>query len=208
MVWDRRELRERSPNPVGIFAGHTDGITHIDAKGDGRYLISNSKDQTIKLWDMRKFASKDSVRECKRIVASTNWDYRWEVAPRRSRRLTQISGDPSIMTYRGHSVLQTLIRARFSPAHSTGQKYIYTGCATGNVVIYDVVTGKIVSKLKGHKQCVRDISWHPYQQTIISSSWDLSVGRWQFRRSSDKKDFCGGKPKKRRTTTAGRWSVS
>ena len=33
-------------------------------QGDGRYLISNSKDQTIKLWDMRKFASKDSVRVC------------------------------------------------------------------------------------------------------------------------------------------------
>lgn len=33
--------------------GHTDGMTHLDPKGDGRYLISNCKDQTIKLWDMR-----------------------------------------------------------------------------------------------------------------------------------------------------------
>ena len=38
-----------------------------------------------------------------------------------ARRLTHISDDPSVMTYRGHSVLQTLVRAKFSPPHNTGQ---------------------------------------------------------------------------------------
>lgn len=32
------------------------------------------------------------------------------------------------MTYRGHSVLQTLIRARFSPAHNTGQVNWFAEC--------------------------------------------------------------------------------
>jgi WD repeat-containing protein 23 len=35
------------------------------------------------------------------------------------------------MTYRGHSVLHTLVRAHFSPEHTTGQRFIYTGCARG-----------------------------------------------------------------------------
>ena len=35
------------------FPGHVDGIAFLDPKGDGRHLISNSKDQTIKLWDIR-----------------------------------------------------------------------------------------------------------------------------------------------------------
>lgn len=39
--------------------------------------------------------------------------------------------DMSIMTYRGHKVFQTLIRAGFSPAETTGQKYIYTGSYDG-----------------------------------------------------------------------------
>ena len=52
---------------------------------------------------------------------------------RRDRRLL-VRHDTSVMTYRGHTVLQTLIRCRFSPAHTTGQRYIYTGCATGSVV--------------------------------------------------------------------------
>eukprot|EP00794_Sanderia_malayensis_P019187 gene19187-21109_t len=197
MVWDRRNLKESHPKPVGVFAGHTDGITYIDAKGDGRYLLSNSKDQTIKLWDMRRFADKDSVRECRKVVSSTTWDYRWESAPRRSRRLTCINGDPSIMTYRGHSVLQTLIRARFSPSHTTEQKYIYAGCASGNIVVYDVITGHIAAKLKGHKQCVRDVSWHPYEQSIMSSSWDCTVGKWQFSRSSEEDNELHNSKRKR-----------
>lgn len=48
------------------------------------------------------------------------------------------------MTYRGHGVLHTLIRCRFSPTHSTGQKFIYSGCSTGKVVGKDCVrTGSL-----------------------------------------------------------------
>lgn len=45
-----------------------------------------------------------------------------------------LDGDTSVMTYRGHSVLHTLIRCHFSPEFTTGQRYVYTGCALGNVI--------------------------------------------------------------------------
>ena len=39
------------------------------------------------------------------------------------------------------------------------------------VSVYDLLTGKVVKSLDGcHRSCVRDISWHPYNNTIISSS--------------------------------------
>ncbi|KAL6953271.1 L14B protein [Sarracenia purpurea var. burkii] len=50
-VWDRRCLKAKA-NPVGILMGHVEGITYLDSRGDGRYFISNGKDQTIKLWDI------------------------------------------------------------------------------------------------------------------------------------------------------------
>ena len=86
----------------------------------------------------------------------------------------RLEGDTSLMTYMGHSVLQTLIRCRFSPSFSTGQRYIYTGCSTGRVVVYDALTGKIVKTLSGHRGCVRDISWHPYETNIMSTSVSFS----------------------------------
>ena len=36
------------------------------------------------------------------------------------------------------------LRCHFSPMANTGQKFIYTGCAKGRVVIYDMLTGKEV----------------------------------------------------------------
>ena len=36
--------------------------------------------------------------------------------------------------------------------------------------VYDSLTGEVVRRLQGHKSCVRDVSWHPYQPEILSSS--------------------------------------
>jgi len=181
-IWDRRSLRESSDGnsqPVGEMAGHVDGIAYLSSKGDGRYLISNSKDQSIKLWDLRKFSDKTTVQNGIKAVLGQRWDYRWQRVPKYvARSRGQIDGDSSVMTYTGHTVLQTLIRCHFSPMNNTGQKYIYTGCANGRVIIYDLHTGDIVSELTGHQACVRDVSWHGDQLNLVSSSWDGTVVRW------------------------------
>lgn len=82
--------------PVGTFAGHRDGVTFIDSRGDDRYLLTNSKDQTIKLWDMRCFASDEAIvrmvsarnaiqfpvqEATKNAVRGQKWDYRWQCCP-------------------------------------------------------------------------------------------------------------------------------
>lgn len=165
-VWDRRSLREDNPQPCGVLAGHMGGITYVDPRGDGRHLITNSKDQTIKLWDARVFSSKEAQEEASLLVtvANNSWDYRWQNVPKKCElaklifrifffisfvisRFTNgmfnytvlyprkpLDGDSSVMTYRGHIVVQTLIRCHFSPPATTGQRYIYTGCGTGQVI--------------------------------------------------------------------------
>lgn len=54
--------------------------------------------------------------------------------------------------------------------------------------MYDLLSGHIVKKLTNHKACVRDVSWHPFEEKIVSSSvrlqelggalhvWDLDLG--------------------------------
>lgn len=54
--------------------------------------------------------------------------------------------DCSVMTYRGHSVLRTLIRCHFSPVESTGQRYIYSGSADGLIHIWSL-DGQVVQVL-------------------------------------------------------------
>ncbi|XP_059311942.1 LEC14B homolog [Lycium ferocissimum] len=88
--------------------------------------------------------------------------------------------DLSLSTYKGHSVLRTLIRCYFSPAHSTGQKFIYTGSSDSSVYIYDVVSEAQVAKLDYHQEPVRDCNWHPYHPMLVSSTWDGISANWEF----------------------------
>lgn len=174
-VWDRRMITNNNCRAVGMFAGHRDGITYIDSRGDQRYLISNSKDQTIKLWDMRRY-SKHTVDQL------PSWDYRIHRLNESERSSTSLlEGDTSVMTYQGHSIRKTLIRCRFSPRVTTGQRYIYTGDVRGRLIIYDLLTGKIVHNARGHTGCVRDVNWHPYSSNIITSSWDGKLCQWNYK---------------------------
>lgn len=134
-------------------------------------------------------------------VSRQAWDYRWQSVPRDKKRVGKIAGDSSIMSYRGgHTVQHTLIRAYFSPAHTTAQRfcqtplsfstcwdwrdellrYIYTGCARGGCVIYDVASGEMVRRLEGHNSCVRDVSWHPDAPELVTSSWDGLTAAWTY----------------------------
>ncbi len=73
---------------------------------------------------------------------------------------------------------QTLIRAYFSPAATTGQRFIYSGSYDGSVYIYDLVTGQQVRRLQYHSNLVRDCSWHPHRPELATVSWDGSVVQW------------------------------
>jgi WD repeat-containing protein 23 len=57
---------------------------------DTRYLISNSKDQSIKLWDMRRFANESAIEKSRDLAKTINngWDYRYEYYERRRKNLS------------------------------------------------------------------------------------------------------------------------
>lgn len=133
-VWDRRSMS--AAREAGVFVGHMEGITFISPKGDGRYLMSNGKDQTMKLWDIRKLTSRDQWDNSQQIDYSCGFDYRHQEYP--GPKCEKRPDDCSVMTYRGHSVLKTLIRCGFSPISSTGQQYLYSGSDCGRVFIWNL----------------------------------------------------------------------
>ncbi|KAH9824997.1 WD40-repeat-containing domain protein [Melampsora americana] len=134
-IWDRRSLQ--NAQPAGVLVGHTEGLTFVSAKGDGRYIVSNGKDQGAKLWDLRKMISGEKFDEMDKLdVSIRGWDYRHGVYDRP--RYREHPDDCSVMTYRGHSVLQTLIRVHFSPPNTTGQRYIASGSSDGFVHIWNL----------------------------------------------------------------------
>ncbi|KAK2461516.1 hypothetical protein APHAL10511_005979 [Amanita phalloides] len=194
-VWDRRSLGS-SPRPSGVLIGHTEGLTSVSAKGDGRYVISNGKDQALRLWDLRKMRSTKEFNSVKRdSYGVPDFDYRYSA--RSGPKYSAHPSDCSVMTYRGHSVMKTLIRCHFSPAETTGCQYIYSGSADGRIHIWSL-DGTIVQILDRAKTlpisfdpegpefgidrgtrtsaCVRDVSWHTQEPVLMSAAWEGRYG--------------------------------
>jgi len=190
-VWDRRDLRDS--REAGAFVGHIEGITYIDSKNDGRYILSNGKDQSMKLWDCRKMMSSARFRELD-ITREATFDYRW--GSFRESDWHQDPNDNSVVTFRGHKVLRTLIRCHFSPPNSTNSRYVYSGSQDGKVYIWNMdatlrETVDVREATMGtrpnvrrprvniwvtdedadpHETCVRDASWHPNAPMIVGES--------------------------------------
>ncbi|KAI9825987.1 MAG: hypothetical protein M1819_007488 [Sarea resinae] len=186
-VWDRRSMGDS--REAGVFLGHTEGVTYVDSKGDGRYVLSNGKDQTMKLWDLRKMISTDRFDKIDVNEYTSGFDYRFEPF---DADYSPHPHDCSLVTFRGHKVLKTLIRCHFSPPGSTDSRYVYTGSEDGSVYIYNLdatLAGKVdvndATHAPGHveqygsyrssggwKTCVRDASWHPTAPAIAATSWN------------------------------------
>jgi WD repeat-containing protein 23 len=172
-VWDPRA----SPtNAVGLFPGHLDGVCYLDPKGDGFHILSTSKDQSIKLWDMRKrvdYSTSADKRMFEHVRSiQPNWDYRGDDIPEEFRCVVH-SHDVSLMTYSGVHVLQrTLIRAKFGPNNT-----IMTGSADGAVITYDALTGGLVHRTECHMAVCRDFAVCPEWAMMCTGGFDavLSV---------------------------------
>lgn len=172
-IWDRRCLHS-ARSSVGVLVGHTEGITHVHSKGDGVYVLSNGKDQCAKLWDLRMAISDaEHTRRFRHIPLSGTHDYRWEYyedagAP------GAVVGDTSVMTYRGHRVSKTLIRAYISPESTTGGRYVVAGSSDGIVRVWDVLSGYI-EETYTTSGLVRDVCWHPHLPEIVAGGENRTI---------------------------------
>jgi DDB1- and CUL4-associated factor 11 len=113
-------------------------------------------------------------------VRRPDFDYRYR-ALRRERLSRRHPDDHALRTFTGHSVQATLIRCNFSPADSSGGAFVYTGSADGRALVYDMATGRMVRALDQHSDIVRDVAWHPTAPLIVTSSWDGTNNRYEYR---------------------------
>lgn len=190
-VWDRRSMGDS--REAGAFVGHTEGLTYIDSKGDGRYILSNGKDQTMKLWDLRMVMTTARFAEIDTRLYTTGFDYRR--GEYNDDDYVPHPHDNSLVTFRGHKVLRTLIRCHFSPPNSTNSRYVYSGSEDGKVYVYNMdatLAGEVNvlaatkdtrpsdgairfhrfhggypgSNASSWRTCIRDASWHPNAPVI------------------------------------------
>lgn len=174
-VWDRRSMGDG--REAGAFVGHIEGLTYIDSKDDGRYLLSNGKDQSMKLWDLKMMYTSAQFREKnpRQHTPYSDFDYRWSKF--NDADWFPHPDDNSVVTFRGHKVLRTLIRCHFSPPSSTDSRYVYSGSHDGKVYIWnmDATLAGTIDVKKTTWEKPPPGAYRPFHDTVGRPSWATIV---------------------------------
>jgi len=151
-------------------------ITCFSFSSDGKYIISGSKDKTIKQWNVE---TGENVRTLighsgtvTSLCISTDGKYLVSGSKDTSVKLWELSTGNNIYTFIGH--MMNITSVKFSP----DGKYIVSGSKDKSVIIWEVATGMKIRSYVGHTGDINSIDISSDGKYIISASDDKTLKLW------------------------------
>ncbi|MEB3174094.1 MAG: serine/threonine-protein kinase [Cyanobacteriota bacterium] len=173
------ELTERwqfllGHRPQRLLKGHSDHITSLAFSADNRLLVTGSKDQSLRLWEvdsgqevMQLTGHKHHV-QCVafspdgQFIASGSWDG--------SVRLWhQASGKQLKPAFKHNTYINTL-------AYSGDGRYLAAGGRDGVIYIWDLLNAQKFKTLQGHTSSIQRLVF--YQNLLIAGDRDGVIRGW------------------------------
>jgi WD40 repeat protein/energy-coupling factor transporter ATP-binding protein EcfA2 len=145
---------------------------------DGKYIISGSEDNTMRLWDLQgKQIRKPFVGHTLPITSVTfSPDGRYIISGSEDKtvRLWDLQGNSIGTSFIGHN--QPIQSVAFSP---NGQ-YIVSGSEDKTIRLWDLTGKQIGQPFAGHTKGVWSVAFSPDGQYIISGSRDKTLRLWDL----------------------------
>lgn len=171
--------------PVGAvraLEGHTNEVRGVAFSPDGRYALSGSKDETMRLWDLatgkeaRVFRGHTkevwavAYHPNGRQVFSASWDA--------TVKLWDANTGKEVRTFNHPKDVNSVVVSRDG-------RWMLTGSDDTNLRLWDLTTNQEVRRYPGHTDFVYGVAFSPDGQQVASGSTDKTV--WVYETATGKK---------------------
>jgi serine/threonine protein kinase len=174
--WEYQHLRTRFH--AGTLLGeHTSLVTSVAISPDGKRLVTDYGDKTLKVWDADTGQEIRSLKGHSRRVhcVAISSDGKRLVSGSRDNTLKvwDVDKGQELFSLEGHSDDVNCV------AISPDAKRIVSGCNDGRAKVWDAEEGQELLTLKGHTKTVLSVAFSPDGTFLVTGSEDTTAKVWE-----------------------------
>ena len=163
--------------------GPVNTITFVD---ENRRFVTTSDDKTMRAWDydipvVIKYVADPLMHSMPAV--STHPNKKWLACQSLDNQIVVYSSDSFRQNrkkvFKGHSVAGYACQVGFSP----DGKFISSGDGEGNLVIWDWKSGRLLKRLRAHKQVVISHEWLPHETVSVAKVDLVKTNTYTYRLS-------------------------
>jgi len=193
---------------VRSFEGHTKEVQSVALSADGRWALSGSWDNALRLWEV---SSGKCLRTFEGHTKSVNSvalsaDGRWALSGSQDNtlRLWEVSSGKCLRTFEGHTDWVS------SVVLSADGRWALSGGQDNTLRLWEVSSGKCVRTFEGHTYRVNSVALSGDGRWALSGSDDTTIRLWEVSSGKCLRTFDGHSKwvQSVALSTDGRWALS
>ncbi|MCY6494585.1 beta-propeller domain-containing protein [Leptolyngbya sp. GGD] len=171
------------------LTGHTAWVNGVAVTPNGRYILSASWDNTVKVWEL------STGKEVRTLTGHTNsvmdvavtsdGRYILSASSDNTVKVWELSTGKEVHSLTGHT--DSVKGVAVTP----DGRYILSASKDNTVKVWELSTGKEVHSLTGHTGSVMDVAVTPDGRYILSASWDNTVKVWELSTGKEVRTLTG-----------------
>ncbi|KAK9457469.1 WD40-repeat-containing domain protein [Dipodascopsis uninucleata] len=194
-IWDTTNEYKN----IRTLKGHDHTVSCVRFMPGGEYLISGSRDNTIRIWEVKTgYGIRNIVGHTawvKTLSLSTDGERIVSAGADQSIRISDAtSGDTKVVISNGHDhviecsaiapppsyeYIAKMAGSSIPPRLSSSFEYFATGSRDRTIKIWDS-RGNLITILEGHDNWIRDLVFHPGGKYILSVGDDKTIRCWDL----------------------------
>ena len=162
---------------VGELTDHTMPVYSVAFSPDGNYIVTASKDNTARVWDIATLKSVKELRGHKREVINAAFSPDSKLIVTSS--VDGMAGVWNLATGQKRFLRTGGIGAVIDASFSFDGRFIITGSSDGTAQVWETATGVSIAELRGHTAAVYSASFSSDGKYLVTASVDGTARVWE-----------------------------